>query len=120
MIILTQEKLKKLLNYNPDTGDFIWKIDRGKAMEGDIAGYIDKHTGYRIIVINRKRYKASRLVFLYMQGQFPSDKVKHKNNIKDDNRFCNLYKTNELIDNLNLDIPYDKTILNALKEADLL
>jgi len=36
---LTQKELKELLDYNPETGEFMWKVERSdKVKAGDIAG----------------------------------------------------------------------------------
>uniref|UniRef100_A0AAU8GJY0 HNH endonuclease motif-containing protein n=1 Tax=Salmonella phage PMBT31 TaxID=3153514 RepID=A0AAU8GJY0_9CAUD len=86
--MITQELLKELFEYNPDTGDFIRKVSKGRAKAGTIAGSPDKD-GYIFIGINRKRYAAHRLAFLYMEGYIP-DLVHHLNNIRKDNRWCNL------------------------------
>jgi len=81
---ITQEELKRLLHYNPKTGIFRWKKIAGKTTS----------RGYRVIKINKKRYYAHRLAFLYMTGEFPSLKggkvVDHKNQKKDDNWWRNL------------------------------
>lgn len=88
---LTQTKLKKMLHYNPDTGLFTWLINnRNEINIGDIAGCLNKITGYIIIGINGKIYQAHRLSWLYMHGYFPEYKIDHKNGKGDDNRWVNL------------------------------
>ena len=88
--MLTQKKLKELLEYNEKTGVFRWKVYKSSnSQKGDIAGTINKD-GYVIIQIDGKRYKAHRLVFLYMIGTFPKEQVDHLNHTKDENRWCNL------------------------------
>lgn len=100
--MLTQEKLKELLHYDPDTGFFTWKertiYSSGKhyssstwntRFSGKIAGFIGKDNKYRIC-INYKTYLLHRLAWLYIYGNFPKDQIDHINDIKDDNRILNL------------------------------
>jgi len=87
--ILNQEYLKEILHYDPETGIFTWRVKKVYFLKvNDIAGYLDQ--GYRKIRINSKGYRAHRLAFLYMNGEFPPDQVDHINHVKDDNRWCNL------------------------------
>lgn len=89
--ILTQEELKKLVHYEPDTGSFTWKVRSAyKVKVGDMAGGVDPHSGYRVIRINGKNYPAHRLAFLYITGSFPKQQVDHINRVRDDNRWVNL------------------------------
>lgn len=90
---LTQEELKRLLHYDPDTGVFTWKVNRGsRGKVGAIAGTLSKSTGYIQITIYNARYTAHRLAILYVEGEFPKGNVKHENSIDIDNRHCNLIK----------------------------
>lgn len=87
--MLTQEVLKELIYYNPDTGKFRWKVYRNyNAKKGQIAGY--QRNGYIIIGINGTLYLAHRLAFLYMTGEWPNDQVDHINNKGIDNHWNNL------------------------------
>jgi len=89
-VILTQDYLKNILDYNPETGDFTWLITPGKRIKaGCIAGSVNG-LGYLIIKINNKNYKAHRLAMLYMTGKWPKDQADHINHIKNDNRIVNL------------------------------
>jgi len=88
--MITQSKLKELLNYNPDTGEFTWlKTNSITVKIGDIAGTIDTNK-YRRIGINGKRYMAHRLAWLYMTGNFPENYIDHINHNPDDNAISNL------------------------------
>ena len=88
--MLTQEELKQILEYDPTTGDFIWKISPAKNVKiGDTAGTTVKN-GYCNIKINRFTYKAHRLAWLYMYREFPDGLIDHINGVADDNRIVNL------------------------------
>jgi len=88
--IITQEYLKELLDYDPATGIFTWKVRTTNSVQvGDVAGTINS-LGYRVIRLHGKLYKAHRLAWLFMTGEFPSDQIDHINHVKDDNRFSNL------------------------------
>lgn len=73
--MLTQVRLKELLDYNPETGLFIWKINSTRIHIGKLAG-CNNH-GYRRIKIDNKNYMASRLAWLYVYGEFPKYVIDH-------------------------------------------
>lgn len=100
IVMLTQEKLKELLHYNPQTGFFTWVKSKGRAKAGSIAGCPDKD-GYILIGINRKLYKAHRLAFIYMEGSEPSHDVDHINRVTGDNRWSNLRHATRSQNNIN-------------------
>ena len=83
---LTQERLKELISYDPETGVFIWVA--GAIKKGRAAGWVEN--GYVKITINGKNYKAHRLAWLWEKGAFPSSEIDHKNGIRADNRIENL------------------------------
>ncbi|WLW40698.1 H-N-H-endonuclease [Escherichia phage Bf23] len=96
----TLERLKELLNYDPDTGIFTNKISRGRGGKaGAVAGYLRKD-GYITIKIDKVDYLAHRLAFLYMTGSIP-DLVDHINRIRSDNRWKNLRESTSQINNRN-------------------
>lgn len=90
MTELTQDRLKELLDYNPETGLFSWRTDRNQNVKtGDIAGTL-QNKGYIHIHVNSKKYVAHRLAWLYIMGEWPKDQIDHINQKRHDNRFINL------------------------------
>jgi len=88
--MITQNRLKQILHYSPDTGVFTFKKNISRKIKaGDVAGTI-KHHGYVGIGCDRITYWAHRLAFLYMVGYFPENMVDHINTDKSDNRWDNL------------------------------
>ncbi len=91
--MLTQEKLKELLEYRD--GKLFWIVDKSRlAKKGQEAGYSDycpKGDNFRWkIRIDRKLYLRSRLVWLYHKGEFPSKMIDHINKPTTDDRIENL------------------------------
>lgn len=87
----TADIVKSLLNYNAETGVFTWRVERGggRRRAGDVAGSIDGG-GYRQIRVNGARYKANRLAFLYMTGEWPIRQIDHKDGDRLNDRWDNL------------------------------
>lgn len=86
---LTQDRLKELLEYDPATGDFVWKVSRGSRKSGSVAGYL-RTEGYRALKVDRTLYYSHRLAFLFMEGSFPPAFVDHINHKEADNSWANL------------------------------
>jgi len=89
---MTQDELKALLEYDPETGVWIWRQRRNsRADVGSVAGFVRKADGYRIIgnVFGKNR-KSSRLAWFYMTGYWPDYDIDHVNGDKADDRWCNL------------------------------
>jgi hypothetical protein len=90
MTTITQDELKSLLTYDPATGTFRWcKTYSPHAIEGAAAGFIAQD-GYHIIKLHGKKYKAHRLAWLYVTGNWPPQDIDHINRARNDNRFSNL------------------------------
>lgn len=86
---LTQERLKEVLDYNSDTGVFVWKLRLSKNVPiGRKAGR--NMNGYRYIRIDDEDYQAARLAWFYVNGVWPSWRLEFKNGSKDDCRIENL------------------------------
>ena len=93
-IVLTLERLKEVLFYDPDTGIFIWLKNRGsKIKKGDKAGCINPFGYIRIKVFGRL-YMAHVLAWFYMKEEMPILDIDHINRIKNDNRWNNLRLAN--------------------------
>lgn len=88
--MITAEQACELFEYFPDTGRVVNKTQRGpRALKGGESGSRDRR-GYIQIKLGGYSYKAHRLAFLLMEGEWPKDEVDHVNGIRDDNRWCNL------------------------------
>ena len=82
------EYLKNILDYDLQSGEFIWKVRLSIRIEiGQKAGYKTKR-GYIYIGIDNKIYKAHQLAWYYVTGEWK--KIDHRNQVKCDNRFENL------------------------------
>lgn len=89
--LLSAEGLRALLEYDPASGVFHWKIrpHRGRTLAGALAGSLNRD-GYRVIMIKNRAYMAHRLAWLHVHGEWPRNEVDHANRIRSDNRIANL------------------------------
>ena len=77
------------MRYAPKSGNFFWRVDRGKVKAGDLAGC--REAGYVLIHIDYVSYGAHRLAWLYVKGFWPKT-VDHEDGDHFNNKWANLRK----------------------------
>lgn len=101
-VMIGRDYLRECFHYNPDTGIFT-PIERPRShFSSELSYQMSLRTrrkgvelsardmyGYLTVWLDGSVYKAHRLAFLYMTGEMPKY-VDHINQVKDDNRWCNL------------------------------
>lgn len=92
MKALTQTRLLELIAYDPVSGDFSWRLPRGSAPQGTVAGSVQAQgpRKYRRIRIDGTSYAAHRLAVLYVTGSMPPHQVDHKDGNGLNNAYENL------------------------------
>jgi hypothetical protein len=109
--VLDQARLKELLDYDPLTGVFTWKPRPGARkslntrLDRRVAGYVSvRKDGYirSMICVDRGRYFAARLAWLYMTGAFPEGHIDHINHDSTDNRWANLREVSSVENSRNM------------------
>lgn len=88
--MLTQARLKELFKCDPDTGLLV-RISNGggTARAGDTIN-TSTSDGYLRVFIDGHSYKVHRLVWLYVNGEWPLGQIDHIDGNRINNRICNI------------------------------
>lgn len=87
---ITSDRLREVLHYDSATGVFRWRVALAQRTRvGDVVG-TRSTKGYLDIQVDGISYRAHRLAWLYIFGEWPSDQIDHRNTVRDDNRISNL------------------------------
>lgn len=76
--MLTQRRLIEALHYDSRTGVFSWLVPphNHPRLRGQAAGC--DATGYVMIKVDGRAYKAHRLAWLYVHGEWPAMRIDHR------------------------------------------
>lgn len=107
--ILTADRVRELLNYDPDTGIFTRKVRTAQRHQvGDRADFLSKSgsaKGYHRVSVDSERYQAHRVAWLHHYGEWPSQFIDHINGDRADNRIANLRQATSQLNLENLRTP---------------
>lgn len=85
---LSAEEARQLFRYEEETGNLVWRVDKGRARKGNIVGCRDDK-GYLQVMVDRRNYKAHLLIWLIKTGEWPLRQIDHRDTNKANNRWHN-------------------------------
>jgi len=105
---LTREQILELVDYNPDTGEFIW-LSRTEKTEprgrernafnniyaGNPMGAVDKTSENRVAKLHGISHHAKTLAFVIMTGEYPDGRTTYRDGNKTNLRWSNLCTAEE-------------------------
>jgi len=103
----TPETLRKLLRYEPDTGNLFWRVrtpdmftDGKYSADRTCRSFNTQFAGREALTANLGGYRqgrifdrpvlAHRVIWCMVKGEWPPDQIDHINGVRHDNRLSNL------------------------------
>jgi HNH endonuclease len=81
---LTRARLRELLHYDEDTGEFRWWMRVGDEVRlGEVAGHVE-------IRVDERTYRAHQLAWFYTTGRWGRPMIDHRDGNSTNNRWTNL------------------------------
>lgn len=77
LIKLTHERLLELLDFDPATGVFVWKVARSNRIKaGSRAGVVHRPSGGRYVTVDDEKFMAHRLAWFFVHRRWPNTDVR--------------------------------------------
>ena len=101
--LLTAEYLREVLDYDPETGIFVWRTASRRARIEKEAGCLNSK-GNWMIRLDRRQHRAHRLAWLYVYEIMTPQQLDHINGNRADNRIVNLRVCDNSLNQQNLSL----------------
>lgn len=99
--VITAKRLREILSYDPETGLFVYRTQRGRSRAGSKAGTVQSD-GRININLEGRVYRAHRLAWLYMTGEWPAQEIDHKDTDPGNNKWSNLRNASSTVNKQNI------------------
>jgi hypothetical protein len=89
---LSADRLREMLDYDPLTGIFRWKKRQrnNTCNVGQVAGTTPNNQGYCRVALDGRQYRAHRLAWLHVYGEWPAQDIDHIDRNRANNAIANL------------------------------
>ena len=109
--MITLERLKELLDFDPATGIFHWRISRGRARKGDPVGHRKQSdrgkTFYIRLELDGVKYYAHDLAWFWTYEVWPDFLMDHKDRNGEHNWVDNLRESTPSLNSFNVAVRDD-------------
>jgi hypothetical protein len=108
MANLTAERLRELYSLDEQAGVFVRRFARNGSPAGRRIERVNSG-GYVAVAADGREYKAHRLVWLYVHGQWPDGDIDHIDGCRNNNRLSNLRLATDTLNKANEKLRSDNT-----------
>lgn len=99
--MIESERIRTVFNFDRLTGILTWKVATSRKIRvGAVAGCPDGK-GYIVVGIDNKQYMAHRVAWKHMFGEWPTNKIDHRNGDRCDNSELNIRDVSDAINSQN-------------------
>lgn len=87
--MLTVDRVRELLDYDPFTGVLTWRVSRQRVKKGSVAG-ASMRSGHLRVKLDGKDYLAHRIAWLHWYGKEPPPLLDHRDRQPANNAIANI------------------------------
>lgn len=73
----TPERLREMLDYDPDNGLLTWRVPRPHIRRGDEAG-VTTNRGHVMLSVDGCRLAATQAIWAMVHGEYPTRRIQHR------------------------------------------
>jgi len=109
---ITPALCRQLLRYDPETGKLYWLARGDPAWDAKWAGreaFTASKDGYRVGSIHGVAFRAHRVIWALVHGEWPPDQIDHDDGDRSNNRMSNLLASSNRQNHRNEAIPKNNT-----------
>lgn len=111
---ISAQRLRELFLYEDDSGILRHRTNKkGRAIEGSVAGHIRKN-GYVMVKADSGIFRAHRVIWAIVYGEWPKMWLDHINGIRSDNRISNLREVSPSENNHNFPVHRSGRLVGAI------
>lgn len=110
-------ELREALNYDPVTGVFTWRVSRGKAKVGKVAGSpsaVNSSKTYMVVRFHGVNYYAHILAWAFSYGAWPELQIDHRDGDTLHNALANLRDVSVAMNQHNRSEPNSNSTTGAI------